>query len=129
MVKVTDETANRLNDGFNRWLKLCRHLSTVEYFPYVSVYMDDQRPESLAADAKELCMLLHVGSKTETGNALPFYGLRNWLYNKLYTVLSERYMTHRFMRSDDTLFSHLIHAAASMLYKHKKRNRMNLYGY
>lgn len=127
-VARTAEEANRLNDGFNRWLKLCRHLSTVEYFPYVSVYMDDQRPESLAADAKELCMLLHVGSKTETGNALPFYGLRNWLYNKLYTVLSERYMTHRFMRSDTTLFSHLVHAAASMLYKHKKRMD-NLYGY
>ena len=128
VVKVTDETANRLNDGFKRWLKLCRHLSTVEYFPYVSVYMDDQRPESLAADAKELCLLLHVGSKVETGNALPWYGIRTWIYDKLYGVLSERYMAHRFMRSDDTLFSHLIHAAASILYKHKKRMD-NLYGY
>ncbi len=124
----TAEEANRLNDGFNRWLKLCRHLSTVEYFPYVSVYMDDQRPESLAADAKELCMLLHVGGKTETGNALPWYKFRTWLYDKLYGVLSERYMSHRFMRSDTTLFSHLVHAAASALYKHKKRMD-NLYGY
>ena len=43
--KGTDE-ANQKNDLFNSWLKMCRHSTTVDNFPFIKVFTDEQRPES-----------------------------------------------------------------------------------
>ena len=43
--KVTLET-NQKNDLFNSWLKMCRHSATVDSFPFIKVFTDEQRPES-----------------------------------------------------------------------------------
>ena len=45
--KGTDE-ANQKNDLFNSWLKMCRHSATVDNFPFIKVFTDEQRPESWA---------------------------------------------------------------------------------
>ena len=127
-IKYDDPTANRLNDGFNRWVKLCRHSSTVDNFPFVSIYLDDQRPESLGADAKELCTLLHIRESSEPMNALPFFWVYDWLYKLLYSRLMGKYMSHRYRRNDETLPSYFVHRIASWLYVRRAR-MMNLYGY
>lgn len=127
-LKKDDEKANRVNDGFNRWLKMCRHESTVEYFPYISVYMDDQRPESLGSDARDLCNLVHIEPDIDRDNAIPFYWAREWLYLRLYDRLAAMYTDHRFRRSDRTLRSHIVHRLAAALYRRHSRTD-NKYGY
>ncbi len=127
-LKKDDERANRVNDGFNRWLKMCRHSSTVEFFPYISVYMDDQRPESLGADARDLCNIVYIDPDIDRDNAIPFYWAREWLYRRLYERLASLYTDHRFRRSDRTLRSHIVHTLAAALYRRHSRTD-NKYGY
>ena len=127
-LKKDDERANRVNDGFNRWLKMCRHSSTVEFFPYISVYMDDQRPESLGSDARELCIIVYIDPDIDRDNAIPFYWAREWLYRRLYERLAALYTDHRVRRSDRTLRSHIIHSLAAALYRRHCRTD-NKYGY
>lgn len=43
--KAVNET-NQKNDLFNSWLKMCRHSATVDNFPFIKVFTDEQRPES-----------------------------------------------------------------------------------
>lgn len=128
VVRMTDREANRLNDGFNRYLKMCRHAATVAYYPFISVYMDDQRPQSLNADAKELCSLVHIRPGAEQNIAIPFFWFGGWLYSKLYSWLVSKYISHRFRRSDRTLGSYFVHKLASALYRHYT-GLYNMYGY
>lgn len=59
--KGTDE-ANQKNDLFNSWLKMCRHSATVDNFPFIKVFTDEQRPESWGADARDLCDVIVIFS-------------------------------------------------------------------
>ena len=59
-VKKTVQTANQKNDLFNSWLKLCRHSATVDNFPFIKVFTDEQRPESWGADARDLCDIVTI---------------------------------------------------------------------
>ena len=57
--KRIDET-NQKNDLFNSWLKMCRHSATVDHFPFIKVFTDEQRPESWGADARDLCDIVTI---------------------------------------------------------------------
>ena len=54
-VKKDSFECNQLNDLFNTWLKMLRHSATVSNYPFVRVIFDEQRPESLGADLREVC--------------------------------------------------------------------------
>ncbi len=54
-VKRNTDDTNQKNDLFNSWLKMCRHSATVDNFPFIKVFTDEQRPESWGADARDLC--------------------------------------------------------------------------
>ncbi len=53
-VKKGADDTNQKNDLFNSWLKMCRHSATVDNFPFIKVFTDEQRPESWGADARDL---------------------------------------------------------------------------
>ena len=80
MKKLADAT-NQKNDGFNDWLKMIRHSATVDYFPFVKVITDEQRPESWGADARELCEIVHIRESGETQLAMPFFFIAELLYS------------------------------------------------
>ena len=61
MKRNTDET-NQKNDLFNSWLKMCRHSATVDNYPFIKVFTDEQRPESWGADARDLCDIIYIES-------------------------------------------------------------------
>ena len=52
-IKKGADEANQKNDLFNSWLKMCRHAATVDNFPFIKVFTDEQRPESWGADARD----------------------------------------------------------------------------
>lgn len=72
-VKKGTEETNQKNDLFNAWLKMCRHSATVDNFPFIKVFTDEQRPESWGADARDLCDIIHIVQSGEQRFALPFY--------------------------------------------------------
>jgi len=70
-IKKDDPEANQLNDDFNKWLKMIRHGGTVDHYPFVRVIMDEQRPESLGADARELCDIIHIRDRASVKGGIP----------------------------------------------------------
>lgn len=115
--KKGDDEANQKNDLFNSWLKMCRHSATVDNFPFIKVFTDEQRPESWGADARDLCDIVKIISSTNQKLALPFYTLEEmiseWAFNRFINL----YYDFRFRRGDNTLLVHILKSVTAWLWK------------
>lgn len=125
--KVTNET-NQKNDLFNSWLKMCRHSATIDNFPFIKVFTDEQRPESWGSDARDLCEILTIISAGEQRLALPFYSLEEMAVEWLYGQFIGLYADFRFRRGDNTLLVYILKTIAARLWKRYITIR-NKYGY
>ena len=125
--KGTDE-ANQKNDLFNSWLKMCRHSATVDNFPFIKVFTDEQRPESWGADARDLADVITILSSGDKRLALPFYTTEEMLSEWAYNCFLRLYTDFRFRRGDNTLLVHLLKSAAAWLWRRNLRVQ-NKYGY
>lgn len=125
--KGTDE-ANQKNDLFNSWLKMCRHSATVDNFPFIKVFSDEQRPESWGADARDLCDIVTITESSEQRLALPFYTIEEMLSDWVTNWFINLYYDFRFRRGDNTL---LVHILKTITYHICHRNLCiyNKYGY
>ena len=116
-VKKGTEETNQKNDLFNSWLKMCRHSATVDNFPFIKVFTDEQRPASWGADARDLCDIVHIVSSGTTRLALPFFTieemLNEWLFNRFINL----YYDFRFNRGDNTLLIYLLKKVTAFVYK------------
>ena len=127
-VKKTADETNQKNDLFNSWLKMCRHSATIDNYPFIKVFTDEQRPSSWGADARELCDIVHIISSGNTRLALPFFTieemLNEWLFNRFINL----YDDFRFNRGDNTLLIYLLKKVTAFVYR---RNTViyNTYGY
>lgn len=106
--KALDEMTNQKNDGFNDWLKMVRHSATVDYFPFVKVITDEQRPESWGADARDLTEIVHIDKSNEQRLAMPFFTITELLYYFIFSKFENLYYQYRFNRSDNTLPMYLL---------------------
>ena len=118
--KGTRET-NQKNDLFNSWLKMCRHSATVDNFPFIKVFTDEQRPESWGADARDLCEILHIVSAGEQRLALPFYTIEDALSRWLFERFVSLYYDFRFRRGDNTLLVHILKSLVAVLWRRNLR--------
>ena len=125
--KITGET-NQKNDLFNSWLKMCRHSATVDKFPFIKVFTDEQRPESWGSDARDLCDIIHIRDCSEQYISLPFCTLEEMAVEWIYTRFIDLYEDFRFKRGDNTLLIYAFKKIAAWLYKRNAIN-YNLYGY
>lgn len=127
-VKKSKDETNQKNDLFNNWLKMCRHSATVDNFPFIKVFTDEQRPESWGADARDLCDVIQITSSSERKLALPFYTIEEmvseWAFNKFINL----YYDFRFRRGDNTLLVHLLKSVTAWLWQRNVRI-YNSYGY
>ena len=125
--KGTSET-NQKNDLFNSWLKMCRHSATVDNFPFIKVFTDEQRPESWGADARDLADIITIIKSGEQKLALPFYSIEEMIIEWIFNGFINLYYDFRYRRGDNTLFIHLLKVLVSKLFKHNCRI-YNQYGY
>lgn len=125
--KSTDE-ANQKNDLFNAWLKMCRHSATVDNFPFIKVFTDEQRPESWGADARELCDVIHIASSGNEKLALPFYTIEEMVTEWCFNWFIGLYTDFRYRRGDNTLLVYILKGITAWLWR---RNVLiyNKYGY
>ena len=127
-VKKNDETANQKNDLFNSWLKMIRHTATVMNFPFVRVIVDEQRPESWGADARDLCEIVHIDESSEKRLSMPLFALGDLFLDWIQGRFEKRYVRHRFERGDNTLPIYLFHGAAAKM-KQYHTGIFNTFGY
>lgn len=127
-VKKGTEETNQKNDLFNSWLKMSRHSATIDNYPFIKVFTDEQRPSSWGADARELCDIVHIVSSGNTRLALPFFTieemLNEWLFNRFINL----YADFRFNRGDNTLLIYLLKKVTAFFNK-RTVIAYNNYGY
>ena len=127
-VKRNNDETNQKNDLFNSWLKMCRHSATVDNYPFIKVFTDEQRPESWGADARDLCDIIRIVESSEQNIALPLYTLQDmfseWLFNRFIAT----YTDFRYRRGDNTLFIYLYKKFVAWVWNRNVRN-YNRYGY
>ena len=127
-VKKGTEETNQKNDLFNSWLKMCRHSATVDNYPFIKVFTDEQRPSSWGADARELCDIVHIVSSGNTRLALPFFTIEEMLNEWLFNWFINLYADFRFNRGDNTLLIYLLKKVTAFFYK-RTVIAYNNYGY
>ena len=127
-VKRNTYDTNQKNDLFNSWLKMCRHSATVDNFPFIKVFTDEQRPESWGADARDLCEIIHIISSGEMRLALPFYTIEEMISEWTFNRFMRLYTDFRFRRGDNTLLVYVLKGITAWLWRRNLRI-WNRYGY
>ena len=127
-VKKGAEDTNQKNDLFNSWLKMCRHSATVDNFPFIKVFTDEQRPESWGADARDLADIINIASCGELRLALPFYTIEEMLSEWAFNHFMRLYEDFRFRRGDNTLLVHILKSVVAWLWRRNLRI-YNRFGY
>ena len=120
-IKKGADEANQKNDLFNAWLKMCRHSATVDNFPFIKVFTDEQRPESWGADARDLADIITIVKSGQQKLALPFFTIEEMLYEKTFNWFLSVYYNFRHIRGDNTLLVHCLKAVISKIYAHYQR--------
>ncbi len=127
-VKKSVTETNQKNDLFNSWLKMCRHSATVDNYPFIKVFTDEQRPESWGADSRDLCEIITILSAGEQRLALPFYTIEEMVIELIYGRFIDLYAGFRYNRGDNTLLVHILKSVTAWLWKHNVKI-YNKYGY
>ena len=127
-VKKSVIETNQKNDLFNAWLKMCRHSATVDNYPFIKVFTDEQRPESWGADSRDLCEIITILSAGEQRLALPFYTIEEMVIEWVYGRFIDLYADFRYNRGDNTLLVHILKSVTAWLWKRNVKI-YNKYGY
>jgi len=127
-VKKKNEDTNQKNDLFNSWLKMCRHSATVDNYPFIKVFTDEQRPESWGADARDLCDVINIASASDQKLALPFYTIEEMISEWAFNWFINLYSDFRFRRGDNTLLVYVLKGVTAWLWRRNIRV-YNKYGY
>ena len=127
-VKKSVTETNQKNDLFNSWLKMCRHSATVDNFPFIKVFTDEQRPESWGADCRNLCDIVYIKESGDTKLAMPFFSLAELLYEIIFNKFVDLYYSYRFSRSDNTLAMYFLKNFTAKIQRYYT-NIYNRFGY
>lgn len=105
--KKFDEFANQLNDLFNTGQKMQRHSATIDNYPFVKVFTDDQRIMTVNADLRELTNLICIKEKSERKLAMPFFHFGELLYSFFRPRFENFYNDYSYRRGDTSLLAYL----------------------
>lgn len=126
--KKMEFLANQKNDGFNDYLKMCRHSATVDNYPFIKFITDEQRPESWGSDARDLCEIIHIDEVSEKKLTMPFFATFELLYDFVCSKFLNLYKDFRYYRGDNTLIMFLLKNISSKIFSHYHRI-YNMFGY
>lgn len=110
----SDSEANQKNDLYAYSHKMARHANTtIDHKVYFRFIGDEQRPQSLAADQRDLCDVLSILEKSELKLALPGFGWLDSIYEKIYEPFKNFYLEYAGSRGDMILSVFLLKMAVS----------------
>ena len=122
------EKANPLTDLLNEFIKMIRHPSTVDYFPFAKLFMDEQRADSLGADLRELADIVTIVEKSDKLLSLVGYGLEERFISFILNKFDDIYFKYLFNRGDRCLRSKIFADICHFLYTYNLRI-LNRYGF
>ncbi len=125
--KNNDET-NQKNDLADYWFKMCRHGAVIDNFPFIKFISDEQRPESLGANTRDLFSVVRIRKTVESNIALPFYALEGFIYELIKPKYFAFDLKLRLNRGDRTLLDYFAKRLWQPFYAHCLRLE-NRFGY
>lgn len=115
-IKADDDVANPNNDLFDLFLKMARHSATVDNFPFIRVLIDEQRPQSLGADARELSeKIVYIRDNSDMKSSLFLFSFDSLIYSFSRSLFEKYYYRYRYARSDNTLFMYIFKGISSKI--------------
>jgi len=127
-LKKTDDNANQLNDGFNTSIKMCRHKATIQNYPFIKYFMDEQRFQSLGADARELGEIIYIEEKSDKKLSMPFFNIAELLHELIFKKFTKLYLKYRHIRADNTLLMYFLKNVVAKFHNYYTKT-YNLFGY
>ena len=127
-VQKGSDDVNQKNDGFNKTIKMARHMATVDNYPFVKFFMTEQRLMSVPADLRELNDAIFDIKEVEVKNLYPFYNFFNWLISIPEYFLTNLFNKYRFNRDENSYLFQLIKDQLSIFtrWRVKKENNFNV---
>lgn len=120
--KKNDEQSNQKNDLTNLWIKMSRHIgATVDNHCFFRLFTDEQRVQSLNADARELCSVINIDDGGEFENVMPCFLFGEMLYDLVFGKFESMYEEYRYNRADETLTMYLLRSVVAKFLKHYRR--------
>lgn len=116
--KKQDDITNQKNDLFDYWLKLIRHLVTIYYTPYAKIFTDEQRPDSLGANARQLGDIIWIDEKSKLYITMPCFLVEDLFCDIAYKSFLKMYTKYRYCRGDNSLFMYLVKNLMYRFFKH-----------
>ena len=127
-LKKEDKEPNQLNDGMNDYLKMSRHPALIEFFAFLKIFCDDQRPESWGADARDLTEIVHLDNKGDEKLCMPGFFVMEIIYSIFSKWFSRLHVEERFTRGDNCLTYYILHTLYAKIHSYYTRI-YNRFGY
>lgn len=127
--KADSEEANPKNDLTELCEKIHRHSSTVDNYPFIRIFTDSQRAQSVMADNREIAeKIVHITDVGDNKNALAFFFYDELIYDIFFRRFESWYYRYRYARSDNTLFMYFFHKICAFVIAHHHKKE-NLFGF
>lgn len=121
--------ANQLNDGFNDYMKMIRHMYTIDSTPFICVYSDTQRTFSVNADLRELNEgRIEIQKRSEEKVVFPLFELDYFIFGSIANGIDKYIYEFRSLRKDQTLYNYLLYKIGARAGNYVTK-LYNLYGY
>ena len=125
--KKNDDSVNQKNDQLEYSVKMARHKATVCGYPFIRFVADEQRPDSLGADLRQLMNVVQIDEKRPTELLMPMYFVEELIHDLLYPRFVAFYTQYRYTRGDMEICMWILHNLMSSLHNQYRR-AYNLFG-
>ncbi len=122
-VKAGDGSVNAKNDGFEMNIKMQGHASTIDNYTFFRLLLDDQRPDSLSAENKDLCTVIKIKTVDDARIVMPFSLPDELIYRLATSIHDKIYYKLRHLRGDanNTLLVYLMKKLYGFIFRHYDR--------
>lgn len=107
-IKKKEDKANQNNDLFDYSIKMIRHRATVDFFPFVRVISDEQRPTSLGSNIRDTFSVIRITEKSELHALYTGFIFDKLIHRFLWPRFKAFYLQIRNLRGDNTLLVYLL---------------------
>lgn len=121
--KKDDKLANPKNDGFSKFVKMSRQRIMLEFIRLYRMFCDEQRPESVMADFREVLQILRISGNDKEHFALRGRAFEDLFYYYIIAPLERYRLRYISNRTDKTLIMYVVNNVVSAFMNHYERLR------
>lgn len=127
--KKKDDECSTANDGYENNIKMLGHSATIDNYTFFRAFYDDQRPESLGADNRDLCDICIIRELSKGKVILPFSGIERILGLFVKLGYDKPHMKEKEKRVNNTLSGYLLRKLFTPIFQHLTRveNKYTVY--